>query len=74
MDEKKMENLHDLKDILHNIIENLEDEIISCKYLLENELYEYVLDKMETLEDSIEAIKAISITLRNYQKYFDAGS
>lgn len=69
-----MENLHDLKDILENLIEDLETEIETCYYLLENELYENVLDKMNNLTDSIEAVKAISMALKNYQHIFGAGS
>ena len=74
MKEKKMENLHDLKNILQNLMEDLEEEIVSCQYLLENDLFENITDKMAILTDSIEAAKAISVALKSYQHLFGAGS
>ncbi|MHA1269690.1 MAG: hypothetical protein ACTSPY_07855 [Candidatus Helarchaeota archaeon] len=69
-----MENLQDLKDILQNLMEDLEEEIEACKMLLANELYDNIVDKMGILLDSLEAAKAISVALKNYQRLFGAGS
>ena len=59
-----MENLYDLKDILQNLMEDLEEEIADCKMLLANELYDNIADKIATLTDSLEAAKAISESSR----------
>ncbi|MHA1230459.1 MAG: hypothetical protein ACTSRP_06025 [Candidatus Helarchaeota archaeon] len=69
-----MENFHDLKDILQNLIEDLEEEIENCKMLLAHELFDNIVDKMSMLTDSLEAAKVISLALRDYQQIFGAGS
>ncbi|MBD3230922.1 MAG: hypothetical protein GF329_22275 [Candidatus Lokiarchaeota archaeon] len=74
MKAKDMENLNNLKDILVNLVENLESEIASCKYLVDNGFYDNVFDKMNEMTDSLEAAKAISMALKNYQNLFPAGS
>lgn len=69
-----MENLNNLKDILKSLVINIETEIVSCKNLVDNEFYDSVFDKMNGMTDSLEAAKAISMALKNYQKLFPAGS